>query len=247
MIDPVSLAVVGCTIVATAYFGFRAVDRAAQVPAEIGKSVQDTAKTIVEELQRLFGATPKTVVDRVVIQKAPEKICELYFAKQLIGMEAEIVNTWLKSTKRLRVSQGFEVRAGFDLNRLKFEFDSKGKTVNVVITESTIINIQAQQDFKWLQKEEGWWNKSNTDDDAALVNKLIEQARNRAESGELEVVAMAELQLAGVLRRVVEAKGLRMKLVKADSSILVEGETTMQPVPDRALKSLGMVFSAIDH
>lgn len=81
MIDPISLTVVGYTIVATFYFGYGIADRATKVPAEVGKSVQDTAKIVVEQLQKLFGATPKAVVDRVVVQKAPQKICELFFCQ----------------------------------------------------------------------------------------------------------------------------------------------------------------------
>lgn len=38
--------------------------------------------------------------------------------------------TWLKSTKRLRVGQAFEIRAGFDLNLLKLDFHTKDKTVD---------------------------------------------------------------------------------------------------------------------
>src|ERR1051325_5173630 len=181
MPEPLTLTLVSVTVVSVAVCVYKGIDRVISAPKETvkqtGRTAEELIKTLAVELKKLFGAEPRISMSRRVIQTGGEAMRELALYKETVLITEEWTNTSWKSTKRIRVQQPFILKAGFDLNRLKFEVDPKNREVRVTISESTLVNIEYAGEYEVLKEEHGFWNRITAQERDRIVNSLPQKAQ----------------------------------------------------------------------
>ena len=96
-------------------------------------------------------------------------------------VERETEDTWMGSTKRLRVRGTFRVKAGFDLTK-PFSVqiaDGSPPTVAVRMPPPRLLSVE-QENVEVLTMENGLWNHMQPDEYAQAVNELTTDARLKA-------------------------------------------------------------------
>ena len=242
MPEPITLSIIAVTAVTVAFFGYKTADTIVNAPAKLVETAGTTARDLLrgfsDELQRLFGAKPRLSVDRVVIQQAPISICELCLAKSEIAATAEIEENWMGSTKRFRASQVFILKAGYDLNRLKFDYDSKRKHMRVTVSEATILNVIQKSGYQTEREENGFWNRLNAKDREIAIHSLPEKAREEAKTS--GVFAHAQGQLKLVFERMFNRLQISTEVVCQDESVVFEESRLLPEMSGEAMSRLGL-------
>jgi hypothetical protein len=242
MPEPITISVVAVTVIAVAAFGFKTIDTLARAPQrtlqQAGETVDSVVTHLARELRELFGAQPRLTKDKIVVQKAPVAICELCLAKAEIQVTAELGQTWLGSTKRLVASQTYAIKAGYDLNRLKFDIDTSRRTMRGTISEATILNVLPLLDFKFNLQEHGWWNRLTAKDREQVINDLPAKALAEGQASKIHELAEAQLQV--VLERLL-GKRMGVEIRRLDDAIVIEREAELQEISAQAKAHLGLV------
>ena len=92
----------------------------------------------------------------------------------------DAAETWLGSTKTIRIHATYRVKAGFDLSK-KLEVSVAGQEVNIKVPKATILSVEPLS----LGVEElrnGLWNKIQPQDIDRELQKMPELARAKAAS-----------------------------------------------------------------
>jgi hypothetical protein len=202
------------------------------------ESVESVIKTFAGELRKLFGSEPRISLRRKVIQVGGAAVRELALYKETILVQEEWVNTSWKSTKRLHVQQPFVLKAGFDLNRLRFEIDAESRQVTVTLSDSTLVNLEYAGEYEILKEENGLWNRISSSERDAVLNSIPKKAEEEAEKLQLREKAIE--QLAAFLRPILPpAFELVMKCM--DDTIYFRRNGVLPTVPASTLSALGFV------
>src|SRR5687768_12790010 len=98
------------TISVTSYFLF------VVIPARAVRQSYEGAKEIGRDIKELFQFTPEVSVNNTVVLEQQTPILELATLSQTFRHEYEWTNTWLNSTKKIKITGTMEAKAGFDLN-----------------------------------------------------------------------------------------------------------------------------------
>lgn len=245
MPEPLTITLVSVTVVTVAVCAYKAIDRVVSAPKEMlktgGESVENVIKSFGAELRRLFGSEPRISVNRTVIQTGGTAVRELALYKETILINEEWLNTSWKSTKKLRVQQPFVLKAGFDLNRLKFDVNSERSQVTVTISESTIVNLEYAGDYEILKEEHGFWNRISTAERDAVLNSLPKKAQEEAEKLQLRDKASEQLKL--FLRPILPAR-FELIVKCTDDTIYFQDRGALASIPEKTLSALGLVEDA---
>jgi hypothetical protein len=241
MPEPVTIALAGATAVTVAVYLYKTVERVTSAPKEIvqtsGDSIERIIKTFSEEFRKLVGSEPQLVINRTVIQRGGQEICELALYKETIEIQEQWENTRFASKKSLTVKQPFTLKAGFDLNRLKFKFDPQNKTVIVTISDSLLVNLEHVGPFEFLKEEHGFLNRITSADRDRIANSLPQKAREEAEVLQLREKAIAQLKL--FLTRFFPDT-LTLEFHSNDDTLWFENRT-LHELPKSSLDALGLV------
>ncbi len=241
MPEPLTVTLVGATVVSVAMCVYKTIDRVVSAPREMvqqtGKSAEDLVKTFALELQKLFLSEPRISVNRRVVQVGGESIRELALYKETVLIKEDWTSTRWKSTKIFRVQQPFTVKAGFDLNRLKLEFDPIKKQVTVTISESTIVSVEYAGDYEILKEEHGLWNRISLTERDQILNSLPQKAQEEAEHLQLREKASARLQklLISML-----PPDLNLIIRSTDDTVQFRKCESLRAVPAATLSQLGI-------
>jgi hypothetical protein len=241
MPEALTLTLVSATVVSVAVCVYKSIDRVISAPADIlkqsGASAEGVIKTFATEVRKLFGSEPRISVNRRVIQTGGEAIRELALYKETVLIKEEWSSTSWKSTKRLSVQQPFTLKAGFDLNRLKFDLDPKKKVVTVTISDSTVVNVEYAGDYEVVKEEHGFWNRISVAERDAILNSLPQKAQDAAEKLRLRDKAAEQLKI--FLERMLPAD-VRLVLHCADDTLLFRSDKQLANIPPATLSVLGM-------
>lgn len=242
MPEPLTITLVSVTVVSVAVCAYKAIDRVVSAPRELvkqgGQSAEDVVKTFGSELRKLFGSEPRISVNRKVIQTGGTAIRELALYKETILINEEWLNTSWKSTKKLQVQQPFVLKAGFDLNRLKFDVDLDKSTVTVTVSESTIANLEYAGEYEVLKEEHGLWNRVSAQERDTVLNSLPRKAQEEAEKLQLREKAIEQLTL--FLRPILPAR-FELQVKSTDDTIYFKEKETLASIPASTLSALGLV------
>ncbi|HTG43606.1 MAG TPA: DUF4230 domain-containing protein [Verrucomicrobiae bacterium] len=199
MAEPLTVILASVTVVSVAACVYKAIERVASAPRELvrtgGESVEGVIRTLSGELSKLFGSEPRISLNRKVLQMGGSAIRELALYKETILIREEWLNTSWKSTKQLWVEQPFTVKAGFDLNRLRFEVDGTKDEVVVTVPDATIVNVEYAGEFEVVREEHGLLNRITTRERDAVLNSLARKAQEEAEKLPLRDKAIEQLKL----------------------------------------------------
>jgi hypothetical protein len=178
-----------------------------------------------------------------VIQTGGESIRELALYKETVLIQEEWTSTRWRSTKHLSVQQPFTLKAGFDLNRLKFDLDPVQKRVTVTISDSTILNVEYAGDYEILKEEHGLWNRITSLERDAILNSLPEKAQGQAEL--LKLRDKAAEQLKNLLERVLP-NDIKLVLHCTDDTLLFRDDKKLTAIPTATLSLLGLSEVPLD-
>jgi hypothetical protein len=237
---------IALAVVIVAFLGFKTfhktASKAIDAPKELvtagGDAIRHNIQAIGTEIRDLLGATPEITINRTVIQQAPAAVCELYFCKQSAETREQLTSKKLGSSKTLIISQKFTIKAGFDLNRLRLDFDEKNHELRATITDALLLSVENDGPFQVEKSESGWWNRISDAERDQLINSLPEKARNEIETTAIRDQAMAGLR--HVLNRICERNGLRLQIDFASNDTAIRSTKTLAE-PSDAIEQLGLL------
>lgn len=240
MPEPVTIALAGATAVTVAVYLYKTVERVTSAPKETiqtsGESVERIIKTFGEEFRKLVGSEPQLVINRTVVQRGGREVCELALYKETIEIEEQWENTRFASKKSLTVKQPFTLKAGFDLNKLKFKFEPGNRKVRVIISDSLLVNVEHVGPFQFLKEEHGIWNWLTSQDRDRIANSLPEKAKEQAEGLQLREKALAQLEV--FLSRFFP-EHLELEFEPEDDTLWF-GKSSLRELPVKSLQALGL-------
>src|SRR2546421_9839557 len=142
-----------------------------------------------------------TVNNRTIVDEATPT-AELAILERQMKVKREFLHTWAGSSKRIKLSGTFLVKAGFDL-RQDVTVDVRPDEIVIQLPHAEIVGIE-EKHVDVLALENGLWNKITGADLQNELAQLPEMARRQAL--ELELPAEAEKELQQQLNKRIHAR-----------------------------------------
>jgi uncharacterized protein DUF4230 len=165
------------------------VDQISSLPARLISSASDQAvadaRRIRDVFVDLFQLEPRISVNQKAIFDQTHTALELVVLDRDTEVSRETFQTWLGSTKKIRIHATYHVKAGFDLSK-KLQIDITGQNVNISIPKATILSVEPVS-LTVDELRDGLWNKIQPQDISRELEKMPELAR--AKAGSLPVEA----------------------------------------------------------
>jgi hypothetical protein len=152
-----------------------------------------------------------TVNNRTIVDQATPT-AELAILERQLKVKREFLHTWAGSSKRIKLSGTFLVKAGFDL-RQDVAVDVRSDEILVRLPHAKILGTE-EKHVDVLSLENGLWNRISGADLENELAQLPEMARHQAE--EVSLPAEAEQELQRQLSKRIRARQ-PVKLVFADT------------------------------
>jgi hypothetical protein len=146
------------------------------------------ARQVREAFGEVAQLQPKITVKERVFFEQTASVLELTVASRVTQVEREFDHSWLGSTKRLRLSGTYDVRAGFDLTK-PFNVTVVDSKVTVEVPPPRILSVD-QKDIEVLAFENGLWNRVQPQELEAELRTLPLHARARATEAGLQKEAL---------------------------------------------------------
>lgn len=153
-----------------------------------------------------------TINSRTVVDQATPT-AELAILEQQLKVKREFQHSWAGSSKRIKLSGTFVVKAGFDL-RQDVTVDVRPDEIRIQLPHATILDVEEKQ-VDVLALENGLWNKITGADLENELGQLPEMARRQAQ--EIAVPSEAEQELERQLNKRIHARQ-PVKLVFTEAS-----------------------------
>ncbi len=167
-----------------AFTGKLIVDQINSWPARLVNSASnqasEDARKIRDTFVDLFQLQPKISVNETAVFDQTKTALELVVVSRDTDITHDAAETWLGSTKTIRIHATYRVKAGFDLSK-KLEVSVAGQEVNIKVPKATILSVEPLS----LGVEElrnGLWNKIQPQD---IDRELKENARIGSGKGRL--------------------------------------------------------------
>ena len=132
-----------------------------------------------------------TINDRVYMEQAMP-VSELVVLSRRIEVEHELLQTWVGSSKRVKLHGTFMAKAGFDL-RKGLAVDIRPKEIVVQLPHAQILGVEQQQ-VDVLAFENGLWNRISGQDVQSELSALPALAWKKAAESGLSAQAEETLQ-----------------------------------------------------
>ncbi len=160
------------------------VDQVNSWPARLISSASNQASTeagkIRDAFVDLFQLQPKISVNDTAVFDQTKTAPELV----LVGRDTDVTHntseTWLGSTKTIRIHATYRVKAGFDLSK-KFEVSVVGQEVDIKVPRATILSVEPLS-LVVDELRNGFWNKIQAQDLDRELQKMPGLARAKAAS-----------------------------------------------------------------
>src|SRR5438309_7359444 len=190
---PAALAVVVLILAGAGVFVFlrletwpaRTIGQGTEDLERLGKDLR-SAFIDIAHLQPRITINNKTVVD------APVPTAELAILERQLKVKREFAHTWAGSSKRIKLSGTFLVKAGFDL-RQDVAVDVRPDEIVIELPHAQIVGVE-EKHVDVLSLENGLWNRITGADLQNELAQLPEMARRQAEEVSLPAEAEQELQ-----------------------------------------------------
>jgi hypothetical protein len=153
-----------------------------------------------------------TVNNRTIVDEATPT-AELAILERQLKVKREFLHSWAGSSKRIKLSGTFLVKAGFDL-RQDVAVDVRPDEIVVRLPHAEIVGIE-ENHVDVLTLENGLWNRITGADLENELAQLPEMARRQAL--EIDLPAEAEKELQRQLSKRIHARQ-PLKLVFASAS-----------------------------
>src|SRR5437870_4496012 len=152
-----------------------------------------------------------TINNRTVVDEAMPTT-ELAILTRQLKVKREFLHTWAGSSKRIKLSGTFTVKAGFDL-REDVAVDVRPEEIVVRVPHAQILGVE-QTRVDVLALENGLWNRISSADLQNELTELPQLARRQA--AEIDLSGEAERELQNQLsKRIRTGQPLRLIFVSA--------------------------------
>jgi hypothetical protein len=128
----------------------------------------------------LFQLQPKISVNETAVFDQTKTALELVVVDRDTDIAHDTAETWLGSTKTIRIHATYRVKAGFDLSK-NLEVSVSGQDVNIKVPKATILSVEALS-VTVDELRNGLWNKIQPQDIDRELNKMPELVRTKAAS-----------------------------------------------------------------
>jgi hypothetical protein len=150
-------------------------------PGQVFDAVSHGSANQIEKLRDVladsFQLRPRiSVKDRVVYQQS-QNVLELTVLTKDTEITHESDQTWLGSTKHIRIRATFRLHAGFDLEK-KCDVTLQDSTVVIRLPEAKILSNEVL-DWNVEQLQDGLWNKIQPSDVQAELRALPQLALSK--------------------------------------------------------------------
>ncbi len=132
-----------------------------------------------------------TINNRTVVEEATPT-AELAILTRQLKVKREFLHSWAGSSKRIKLSGTFNVKAGFDL-RQDVAVDVHPNEILIQLPHAEIVGIE-ERNVDVLALENGLWNRITGADLQNELAQLPEMARRQAMEMDLPAEAEQELQ-----------------------------------------------------
>ena len=161
---------------------------AQQSTAELEKLGKDLRSAFVD----IAHLQPRITINNRVYMEQTTPVSELVVLSRRIEVEHELLQTWVGSSKRVKLHGTFIVKAGFDLQQ-NLAVDIRPNEIIVQLPHARILGIEQEQ-VDVLEFENGLWNRISGQDMQSELSILPELAREKAAEGDLPAEAERTLQ-----------------------------------------------------
>lgn len=127
------------------------------------------------------GAQPRVTVNEQVVYEQTSPVLELAVTTREMLVERVTTDTWLGSTKQLRVRGTYRVKVGFDLTQpCSVTIDGTlAQSVHVQMPPPRVLSVELEK-MEVLAANSGLWNHVKPEEYAQEVNALNTDARLKA-------------------------------------------------------------------
>jgi hypothetical protein len=162
------------------------------IPGKVARQAYDGAKQLGRDIENAFNFTPEVTVNNTVVLQQQSPILELATLSQTFQHQYKWTNTWLKSTKEIRISGTFVAKVGFNLDR-RFAVQVDDDKATVFLPEPIILSLEPQGDVKF-EDENGIWNLVKDEDRSRALNAFQLDGRRYAQQADFVAQAKAEAE-----------------------------------------------------
>src|ERR1700722_16830349 len=128
-----------------AYTGKLIVDQMTSWPARVVDSVSNQASVDVRKIRNafvdLFQLEPRISVNETAVFDQTKTALELVVVSRDTDFTNDAAETWLGSTKNIRIHATDRVKAGFNLAK-ELEVTVEGQEVNIKVPKATILSVE---------------------------------------------------------------------------------------------------------
>jgi hypothetical protein len=183
------------------------------IPTTLARRSYEGAKQIGDDIRKAFQFTPEITINNTIVLQQQTSILELAVLSQTFKHEYEWMNTWVGSTKKIRITGTFDAKAGFDLQK-KLSISINEDRAIVTLPQPQLLSIEPKGDLKF-EDENGIWNWVNQDDRAKAVNAFNMDARKFAQQALF--VSAAKAKAEEQLRKILKAHGKEVEFSYTES------------------------------
>jgi len=181
------------------------------LPAKLAsRTVGGVREGISEVFVDLLHVRPEVREGTQVVWGQTSARTEVIVAAKKIEVGYDWEHRWMGSRKVIRLTQSYEVKAGFDLAKpFWIELGPTGAEAIAHLPNPEILAVTPVGEVSY-QDEDGWWNKVTNEDRAEALQALVAEARKQGEQGPLldEAKEMTGSRLTDLSR----AKKIRLQV-----------------------------------
>jgi len=181
------------------------------LPSKIAsRTVTGVREGVAEVFVDLLHVRPEIREGTRVIWGQTSARTEVIVATKKIEVSYDWEHRWLGSRKVIRLTQSFELKAGFDLAKpFWIEMGPAQGEATAHLPKPEILATSPVGDVSY-RDEDGWWNKVTDEDRSKALTALAGEARKQGEKGPLleEAKEMTGSRLTDLAR----AKKIRLQL-----------------------------------
>jgi len=192
----VLVALIGAGLI---YFLF---DRITSWPARAFAAFTHESAASVAHLSNVLADTfqfrPRIVVKDKVFSESSQEVMQLTVLTRETQVTHESDQSWLGSTKHIRIRATVRLHAGFDLDK-QCQVSVKGITVTVTLPPAKILSTEVLH-WEVEQLQDGLWNRIQPEDIAAELNALPKIAESQEPDLPAEAQRTFERELSEKLK-----------------------------------------------
>jgi len=178
------------------------------VPRRMAEQAYDGARQIGRDISEAFQFTPEVSVNNTIVLQQQTPILELATLSQKFRHEYAWINTWMNSTKKIKIKGTFEAKAGFDLNQ-KIRIDIRENHALVILPQPKLLSLQPQADYTF-EDENGVWNWVDQEDRTKALNAFTQDAQQYAEQAEF--ISAAKKSVEEKMLSIFQSRGMTVEI-----------------------------------